>query len=160
MGEGAQKLLDEHWAARHPRPKEIGFDDGGEFKVEFLDLCKNMGLKKKPSNSWNPQSNAMLERAHQAFGDMLRAFELGDAALGESEPLQEPPAGTACAARSAFLAAQGAAPAQMVFGRDMVLPADFSIDWDEITRRKQKRINESCERENRRRIDHTYQKGD
>ena len=68
--------------------------------------------------------------------------------------------GTAYAARSTFLAAQGAAPAQMVFGRDMVLPVDFSIDWDEITRRKQKRINESCERENRRRAGHAYQKGD
>mgnify|MGYP003336937455 CR=1 FL=1 len=74
--------------------------------------------------------------------------------------LQKFLAGTAYAIRSTFLAAQGAAPAQMVFGRDMALPAGFSIDWDEITRRKQKRINESCERENRRRIDHTYQKGD
>ena len=155
-----QKLFDEYWIARYPRPKEIGFDDGGEFKAEFLDLCNNMGLKKKPSNSWNPQSNAILERVHQVFGDMLRAFELDDAVLDENEPLQKFLTDTAYAIRSTFLTTQGATPAQMVFGRDMVLPAGFSIDWDEITRRKQKRINESCERENRRRIDHTYQKGD
>ena len=90
---------------------------------------------------------------------MLRALELGGAALGENEPLQKFLTGTAYAIRSTFLTTQGATPAQMVFGRDMVLPVDFSIDWDEITRRKQKRINESCERENRRRIGHTYQKG-
>ena len=42
----------------------------------------------------------------------------------------------------------------------MALPAGFSIGWGEPARRKQKRINESCGRENRRRIDHTYQKGD
>ena len=47
----------------------------------------------------------------------------------------------------------------MVLGRDMVLPAGYEIGWDEITKRKQKRIGESCERENRRRIGHTYQKG-
>ena len=59
-------------------------------------------------------------------------------------------AGTAYAARSTYLAAQGAAPAQMVLGRDMVLPAGFSIGWGEATRRKQKRIGESCEREKER----------
>ena len=48
-----------------------------------------MDLKRKPSSSWNPQSGTMLERAHQAFGDMLRAFELGGAALAEIEPLQK-----------------------------------------------------------------------
>ena len=68
-------------------------------------------------------------------------------------------AGTAYATRSTCLAAQGAAPAQMILGRDAVLPAGFSTGWDEITKRKQKRINESCERENRRRAGHTYQEG-
>ena len=78
---------------------------------------------------------------------MLRAFELDDAVLDENEPLQKFLTDTAYAIRSTFLTAQGATPAQMVFGRDMVLPVDFSIDWDEITRRKQKRVNESCGRE-------------
>ena len=90
----------------------------------------------------------------------LRALELGDAALGENEPLQKFLTDTAYAIRSTFLTTQGATPAQMAFGRDMALPAGFSIGWGEATRRKQKRISESCERENRRRIGHTYQKGD
>ena len=81
-----------------------------------MGLRSSIGLERKPSSSWTPQSNAMLERVHQVFGDMLRAFELGDAALGECEPLQKLLAGAACAARSAYLAAQGAAPAQMAFG--------------------------------------------
>ena len=77
---------------------------------------------------------------------MLRAFELGDAVLGEGEPLQKFLAGAACAARSTCLAAQGAAPAQMVLGRGMALPAGFEAGWDEAARRKQKRANESCSR--------------
>ena len=68
----AQRLLDSTWLSRYPRPREIGFDGGGKFKAEFQDLCDNMGLKKKPSGAWNPQSNAILERVHQVLGDCLR----------------------------------------------------------------------------------------
>ena len=35
-----------------------------------------MGLKRKESNSWNPQSNLILKRIHQVLGDGLRAFNL------------------------------------------------------------------------------------
>ena len=106
-----QKLFDEYWAARCPRPREVGFDDGGEFKAEFADLCASMGAAKKPSSSWNPQSNAMLERAHQVLGGMMRAFELGGQVLDENEQLQKFLADTAYAARSTYLTAQQAAPA-------------------------------------------------
>ena len=40
------------------------------------------------------------------------------------------------------------------------MPIVFDADWDETTRRKQKRINKNCERENKKRIEHAYQKGD
>ena len=72
----------------------------------------------------------MLERARQAFGDMLRAFELGDAALGENEPLQKFLTGTAYATRSTYLAAQGAAPAQAALGKGLALPVGFGADQD------------------------------
>ena len=35
-----------------------------------------MGLKQKPSNAWNLQSNAILERIHQVLGDCLVTFDL------------------------------------------------------------------------------------
>ena len=54
-----QQILDTVWLARYPRPKEIGFDDGSEFKKEFRELCKNMGMKPKVSLPWNPQSNSV-----------------------------------------------------------------------------------------------------
>ena len=37
-----QAILDSVWLARYPRPGEIGFDNGGEFKSEFKLLCNNM----------------------------------------------------------------------------------------------------------------------
>ena len=42
----------------------------------------------------------------------------------------------------------------------MVLPVDYETDWNEITKRKQKRIDENCRRENSKRLDHVYQRGD
>jgi hypothetical protein len=60
----------------YPRPREIGFDNGGEFMSEFKDLCENMGLKKKPSAAWNPQSNTILEQIHQVLADCIRLFNL------------------------------------------------------------------------------------
>ena len=53
------------------------------------------------------------------------------------------------AGRSACPAAQQAAPAQLAYGRDMVLPVDYETNWGEITKRKQKRINENNDRESK-----------
>ena len=77
----AQRLLDSVWLARYPRPREIGFDGGGEFKAEFRELCDDMGLKRRPSNAWNPQSNAIIERVHQVLGDNLRTLDHENAAF-------------------------------------------------------------------------------
>ena len=133
----AQKLLGEHWAARYPRPKEAGFGGGGELKAELLGLRSSVGPGRKPSSSWSPQGSAALGRARQAFGGILRALELGGAALGESEPLQNLLTGAACAGRGTYLAAQGAAPAQAALGGGMALPAGSSAGWGEAARRKQ-----------------------
>ena len=59
-----QKILDNLWLSRYSRLKKIGFDNGSEFKMEFQDLCANMGLKQCPSNACNSQSNVILERIH------------------------------------------------------------------------------------------------
>ena len=48
-----QQILDSVWPSCYPCPKEIGFDNGSEFKMEFQDLCSNMGLKRCPRNAWN-----------------------------------------------------------------------------------------------------------
>ena len=41
-----QQILDTVWLACYPRPREIAFDNEGEFKKVFSELCANMGLKK------------------------------------------------------------------------------------------------------------------
>ena len=41
-----------------------------------------------------------------------------------------------------------------------MLPVDCETDWNEITERKQKRIDENCRRENSKRLEHVHQRGD
>ena len=49
----AQRLLDSVWLAWYPRPREIGFDGGSEFKAEFRELCINMELKQNKATASN-----------------------------------------------------------------------------------------------------------
>ena len=46
---------------------------------------------------------------------------------------------------------------QLVFGRDAIINTKFIADWDYIRQRKQNIIHNNDERENARRIPHTYQ---
>ena len=39
-----QQIFDNTGLASYPRPREIGFNNGGEFKAEFKQLCANMGF--------------------------------------------------------------------------------------------------------------------
>jgi transposase InsO family protein len=64
------------WLCRYPRPTKIIFDNGGEFKSIFKEMCENLGIDCKPTTSYNPQGNAIIERIHQVMGNMLCTFEL------------------------------------------------------------------------------------
>ena len=51
--EECQRAFDSTWIARYPRPKEIGFNNGSEFKALFMDLYDNMSPKRKPTTDYN-----------------------------------------------------------------------------------------------------------
>jgi ABC-type proline/glycine betaine transport system substrate-binding protein len=63
--------FDDVWLSRYPRPKYIGFDNGGEYKKIFEELVNSYGIKKKDSTSFNPQSNGIVERVHLTLNDSL-----------------------------------------------------------------------------------------
>jgi hypothetical protein len=64
--------------AHYPQPQFIVFDNGGEFKREFKQMCDNYGIKPNQLQviTINPQANAIIERVHKVVNDMLRSFEL------------------------------------------------------------------------------------
>ena len=78
-----QQILDTTWLARYPRPGEIGFDNWGEFKGLFSQLCRNMDLTKKKSLPWNPQANVILERMHEVLQDCMVTFEVANVNIPE-----------------------------------------------------------------------------
>jgi hypothetical protein len=156
----AQRALDSCWLARYPRPAEIGFDNGSEFKWLFKELCANMGIKTKISTEYNPQSNAIIERVHQVLGNALRTFELEKRELDTINPFEPFLTATAYAVRSTYHTTLQATPGQLIFGRDMILPTEFKANWAAITMRKQESIDKSNKQENRKRIPHTYNVGD
>ena len=53
-----------------------------------------------------------------------------------------------------------ATPAQLVYGRDILLPVRFQADWAQIRARRQVVINRNNKRENNKRIAHDYKVGD
>ena len=54
-------LVNKCWFCRYPRCCNIIFDNGSEFKLHFKRLCKEFGVKPKPTTIKNPQANAILE---------------------------------------------------------------------------------------------------
>ena len=52
------------------------YDNGSEFKLHFHALWAAYGIKHKPTNIKNPTANAVLERIHAVFTNMLRTAKL------------------------------------------------------------------------------------
>jgi len=59
------QLFNNTWLARYPRPREIIYDNGSEFKRHFDILLKDFAIKPKCTTIKNPQSNSPIERNHQ-----------------------------------------------------------------------------------------------
>jgi transposase InsO family protein len=75
-----------NWLCRYPRPIQVTFDNGSEFKSAFKEMCDNLGIKCRPTTSHNPQGNSVIERIHQVMGNILRAFELEERELDPDDP--------------------------------------------------------------------------
>ena len=97
---------------------------------------------------------------HQVLTDALRTFELKERELNEKDPWT-PFLQAACfAIRSTYHTTLGATPAQLVFGRDMLLPIQFKADWAAIKARREQEILRNNKRENDKRIAHHYKVGE
>ena len=92
--------------------KKIGFDNDSEFEAEFSNLCANMGLKKKKSNDWNPQSNVILKRIHQVLEEGLWAFDFDNKEINpdDDNPFEEYLTAVAYAICSAYHQMHGHSP--------------------------------------------------
>ena len=154
------KLFNIHWLTRYPRPQRVQFDNGSEFKLHFKALCKEYGIKGRPTSSKNPQANSIVERLNGKINSMVRALNLDAQNLDLNDPFSEIVANCTWALRASYHSTLQASPGQTVFGRDMLFDLTFNTKWDNIQENKQQKINYRNIRENLRRIPFDYQIGD
>ena len=81
------EVFNNAWLCRYPRPQYVRFDNGSEFKSVFAQMCDNYNMKAKPTTSYNPRSNGIIERIHQVLRDNLVTFELSKQELPQHYPL-------------------------------------------------------------------------
>jgi hypothetical protein len=104
------------------------YDYGSEFKLHFCDLCKTYGVKHKPTSIKNPQANAILERIHAVFTNMLCTAELDMAKLVNASDIDIFVADAAWAICFTHHSVLKAPPGAAIFGQDMLFDIPFIAD--------------------------------
>jgi predicted outer membrane repeat protein len=160
-------VLEQKWLSRYPRPSEVIMDRGREFYAEVADTLYNeYGITRKYITTRNPQANSMIERAHQTVHNMIATLDIrGKKDLkGKTATSREKWDGVLSAVgfgmRATVHTTMKATPAQLVFGRDALLNVRFQADWEYIKQRKTKVIMQNNQKENAKRLPHTYRVGD
>jgi len=152
-------LFNKTWLSRYPRPKQVVCDNGSEFKLHFAELLKQYSVNRKPTTAKNPQANAVLERIHEVFGNMMRTSGVNNREVVDAHLIDKFNTNAAWAIRSTYHTVLRATPGAAIFGRDMLFDIPFLADWTEIGRRRQELVDSSNARENRRRVPFDYQPG-
>ena len=132
-------VVEQAWLTRYPWPTQIIFNRGTEFMGEFARMARDdYGLKTKPITTRNPQANAIIERAHQTIGNMIKTITTDpNLELDEEDPWSGILASVQFAMRATVHTTLRANPMQIVFGRDAMFNIPFGADWTNIRKRKQ-----------------------
>lgn len=153
------RLFSQTWLSRYPRPKKVIFDNGSEFKKDFVPLLQDWSIQPQYTTIKNPQANSPVERIHQVLRQMLLTKNLQNQVFDFIDPFGEILASVAWAVRASYNSSTDATPAQLVFGRDMMFNLKTLINWKTLSLRKQIQVDKSNLRENRNRIDYNFQVG-
>jgi hypothetical protein len=135
------------------------YNNGSEFKLHFCTLCKTYCAKRKPTSIKNPQANAILERIHAVFTNMLRTAELNMAKPVNASDIDIFLANAAWAICSTHHTVLKASPGAVTFGQDMLFDIPFIADWKIVGEHRQRLTDLNTARENKGRIDYDYKVG-
>ena len=136
-------------------------DRGVEFMGEVRRTLRNdYGARIKLITTRNPQANSMVERAHQTIANMIGSQNLKSRDDLEDGHWNGVLSAVRFAMRATLHTTMRATPMQLVYGRDAIHNIRFEADWQYIKARRQRVIRQNNERENAKRVPHTYQMGD
>jgi hypothetical protein len=114
-------LLYKTWFSRYPCCQYLIYDNGSEFKLHFRALCDTYGIKHQPTSVKIPQANAILERIHDVFTNMLHTTELDMAKSVKTSDTDVFLSDAAWAIRSTYHTVLKASPSAAIFGRGYAL---------------------------------------
>jgi hypothetical protein len=132
-------FLYEDVICRHGLPRKFVMDNGPENKDITKTLLENYNVKNINISAYHPQSNGLVERGHAPVVNALakycnnRQFRQWNAVL----PL------VLWADRVTVRRSTGYSAFHLVYGRDCLLPVDFTVvswslvDWDEVKDREE-----------------------
>lgn len=119
--ETCARALMTHWIARFGVPRQIVSDRGRQFtSVLWSQLAQLLGVKLSTTTAYHPQCNGMVERFHRQLKDALRA-RLVASGWVSALPL------ILLSFRTTPKADIGAAPADLVYGTSLALPAEMLV---------------------------------
>jgi hypothetical protein len=104
------------------------YNNGSEFKLHFRALCRTYGVKRKLASIKNLQANAILERIHAVFTNMLCTAELNMAKLVNANDINIFLADATWAICSTHHTVLKASPSAAIFGQDMLFDISFIAD--------------------------------
>ena len=87
-------------------------------------------------NVRNPQANAIVERAYQTIGNIIRTFEMQEMDLDNEIPWEGILSSTMFAIRSMVHTTTQHTLSQLVFDRDEILNINQEANWQLIKQRK------------------------
>ena len=115
---GVIEKLTFHWISRYGVPHELVTDRVSQFmSLDFANLLRQMGIKHRPTTSYNPQCNGLVERLHRVLKESLRC-QL-NASWYNQLPL------ILLSLRNAYSRSTGTSPAKTVFRTPLRLPAEI-----------------------------------
>ena len=152
------EIFDREWLCRYVRPRQCGYDSGGKFcGREFQEMLESYGIEGVQTTVKNPRAQAIVERMHLIFGEMIRTTVFGQY---YDHDLKQLGANCAYALRSTVPTKFSYSPAQLALGADMLFRQRAIIDWEKVKEIHPKNSKQNNKRENSKRIAHEYKVGD
>ena len=157
--EGAA-AVEKNWLCCYPRPLRCNTDQGPEFGQYFQNMLKRYGIKYSTSTSRNPQGNAIIERIHQAVGNVLRIEintnipkSIHDGRAIIKKALARAMHACRCASNGTI---SGLSAGTMAFHRDMHLDIPLIADILTLQDNRQAMIDKRLLQANAKHISHDY----
>ena len=111
------QLLYKHWVSMFGIPDILVSDQGRQFEgILFQELMKQLGIDKRRTTAYHPQSNGMIERQHKTMKEALTSL-----CAGVTNRWEEVLPTVLLAMRTA-INDLGLSPSLMVFGEQIQIP--------------------------------------